>query len=80
MPVVELNAFSARMAALQAQESLQLSNIIGVGTGSMKKTDSDKVTRGWRRDSGATAAFRKAARANAKAAGKSLPIVGIGRG
>ena len=80
MPVVELNAFSTHMEVLQAQDSLKLSNIISVGTATMKRENREKLTREWGLVSGANAARRRTARRNAKAAGKNLPVVGLGSG
>ena len=76
----ELNAFSERLEVLQAQEAIQRANEIGVGTGAMKKEDRKNILRGWNRVSGASAAYRRAARQNAKAAGNQINIPGIGKG
>lgn len=79
MPVVELNAFSAHMEVLQAQESLRLSNIISIGAATMEKQDSERITRDWGVVSGANSARRRAARRNAIAQGSKTAIPGIGR-
>ena len=82
MPVVELNAFSAQLQVLQAQESLRRVNEIGVGTGSMEKADQNKITRSWQRDAGITSAMRRSARGRsdkARREGRVLPLpAGIG--
>ncbi len=76
IPVVELNAFSDQLPVLIAQEALALSNVYGVGSGNMKRTDRDRILRDWRLDSGMASAFRKAAKRQAQSG--SLPFRGIG--
>ena len=82
MPTRELDAFSARMPVIRAQEALHWSNIFGVGAGNIRKDDRDRILREWRRDSGATSNLRKEARRRARRARKheqtGLPFRGIG--
>lgn len=49
-----LNAFSAMLPQLQAAENLRAAQIVGVGTGSMKKHDSRALLSQWSRQMGAT--------------------------
>lgn len=68
VPVVILNAFSARMDAIQAREALHTVNVIGVGTGSMKSDSSRSIIRDWELESGIKSLRRRQTRRRAQVA------------
>jgi len=48
LPVPELNAFSTMLPILQAREHIGLSDVIAVGTGSLKKETAQGIMRDWK--------------------------------